>query len=210
MDRLPGKYFFAALVTLFACLPASARAEGEITGVFGGLAGGDFNALMEGDFVTSFENAPLYGVRLGWFGYPLALEGSLVGSPSGVAGDFFDGQAGLDTRVIYAEANLLLIPIPGPVSPFATAGMGLHSFDFDVAVDVAGNLKTDVRKLGFNWGGGVKANIQRLSLRFDIRDHVTTLGLDDFGLGLIGDLLQLDVGETIHNVEVSFGVGLRF
>jgi hypothetical protein len=40
---------------------------------------------------------------------------------------------------------------------------------------------------------------------------VTTFGFDDLGLGIIGELIGL--GETearLHNVELSFGVGIRF
>ena len=120
----------------------------------------------------------------------------------------------MDTRVTYLDANLLLIILPTAVSPFVTGGVGLQTFDFqgDIApvalFDV--NLVT-VNKFGFNFGGGIKANIQRVTLRLDIRDHLTTFTQDDFGLlGEIAEIEGITFEETVHNVEVSFGVGIRF
>jgi hypothetical protein len=54
-------------------------------------------------------------------------------------------------------------------------------------------------------------NSSRISLRVDLRDHVTTFGLGDLGLGIIGDLIGLSNTESrLHNVELSFGLGIRF
>ena len=60
-------------------------------------------------------------------------------------------------------------------------------------------------------GGGLKINVGRAAFRMDIRDHVTTLGVSDFGLGIVGDILGLATADArVHNVELSFGVGIRF
>ena len=54
-------------------------------------------------------------------------------------------------------------------------------------------------------------NVSRVALRVDIRDHITTIGLNDFGLGIIGDIIGLASRDArVHNVELSFGVGIRF
>ncbi len=201
------------LVTLLAATPSFAG-DGEITGFIGGLLGGDLNALEAGDVVSSFQNGLVYGVRGGWYGHPLAVEGSFAYAPSGLTGDVEDDVFTVDTRVTYLDANLLLIILPTAVSPFVTGGVGLQTFDFqgDIApvalFDV--NLVT-VRKFGFHFGGGIKANIQRVTLRLDIRDHLTTFTQDDFGLlGEIAEIAGITFEETVHNVEVSFGVGIRF
>ena len=52
---------------------------------------------------------------------------------------------------------------------------------------------------------------ERLALRFDIRDHVTTVGLGDLGLDDLGPIFGLSSSEVrVHNVELSFGIGIRF
>ena len=54
-------------------------------------------------------------------------------------------------------------------------------------------------------------NASKLVLRFDVRDHVTTFGLNDFGLGILGSIVGLDSADArIHNVEISLGLGIRF
>ena len=201
------------LVALLVATPSFAG-EGEITGFIGGLLGGDLNALERGDITSPFQNGLVYGVRGGWYGHPLAVEGSFAYAPSGLTGEVEDDVFTVDTRVTYLDANLLLIILPTAVSPFVTGGVGLQTFDFqgDIApvalFDV--NLAT-VNKFGFNFGGSIKANIQRVTLRLDIRDHLTIFTQDDFGLlGEIGEIAGITFEETVHNVEVSFGVGIRF
>jgi opacity protein-like surface antigen len=102
---------------------------------------------------------------------------------------------------------VVIVILPGPVSPFVTAGLGLHYLNFNVADLVS----FDRSKLGYNFGGGLKVNASRVSFRLDLRDHVTTFGFDDLGLGIIGDLIGLSDSEArLHNVELSFGLGIRF
>jgi len=169
---------------VFSAPPAQAF-QGEISFVIGALVGGDFNALISADDIsltTNFKNAPLYGARLGWFGYPLGIEGSLVYSPSGLSGSLQDSFLTIDTRVIYLEANVVLVILPGPVSPYVTGGLGLHSFDFKAKVAQIDEIFSlgDVNKLGYNFGGGLKFNLSRISIRAEVRDHITSFKLDDF------------------------------
>lgn len=188
---------------------AEARAEGAAFFVFGANVGGNVNVLTDDgvDLATAFENSPLFGVRVGSYGFPVGFEGSLVYSPSALVGGVFDGAIDATTNILYTEANLLLIVLPGPISPFVTAGAGIHYLDFNIA-DLATTSRT---KFGWNVGGGLKLNFERVGVRFDVRDHVTTLGLSDFGLGSLGGALGLSTTDArIHNVEVSVGVGIRF
>ncbi|MGH9462784.1 MAG: hypothetical protein ACRD1X_16330 [Vicinamibacteria bacterium] len=203
----------AALV-LFAVMTARpTMAGGEATFFVGGLLGGDINALDRGDVVSSFKNGAIYGGRAGWFGYPFAVEGSFGYSPNGLSAVVEDELLEVDTRVTYIDANALLIILPFAVSPFVTGGYGLQSFDFHGDIQPIGadvNLAT-VNKFGFNFGGGVKGNIGRVTVRADVRDHVTKFEETDFGIaGALAELLGIQFEETVHNVEVSFGVGVRF
>jgi len=57
----------------------------------------------------------------------------------------------------------------------------------------------------------VKGNIGRVTIRADVRDHLTKFQETDFGIaGAIAEFLGIQFEETVHNVEVSFGVGVRF
>lgn len=205
----------ATLALAFAALHAPpASAQVELAGVFGGMVGGEIEAVLEGDLALeeSFENSPVFGGRLGWYGWPVGLEASVVYTPSGLSASAFEGLAELDTNILYAEANVLLIPIPGPISPFATAGVGVHRFEFDFGgvLNVLDPVfQPEVTKLGWNFGGGLKANIGPISLRGDVRDHVTAFGPDDL-VGNVALLLGVEEDLRLHNVEVSFGIGIRF
>jgi hypothetical protein len=138
----------------------------------------------------------------------LGVEGGYLSSPSGLRGEALGGLVDVDTRVNYLEANALLFILRRNVSPFVTGGAGLHRLRFSI-IDLV-NTPT-IKKFGYNFGGGVKADINRVSIRFDVRDHVTPLNADDFGtLGVIAEILGLDLDQTLHNLELSFGIGIRF
>ena len=205
----------ALVFVVFSAPPAQAF-QGEISFVIGALVGGDFEALISADDISltaNFKNAPLYGARLGWFGYPLGIEGSLVYSPSGLSGSLQDSFLTIDTRVIYLEANVVLVILPGPVSPYVTGGLGLHSFDFKAKVAQIDEIFSlgDVNKLGYNFGGGLKFNLSRISIRAEVRDHITSFKLDDFLFDpAIGELLGIYADQTLHNLELSGSVGIRF
>ena len=185
------------------------HAERALT-VFGGAnIGGDLSLLTDGgnlDLATSIKNSPIFGMRVGSYGFPIGFEGSLTYSPSALIGGIND-QLDIKTNILYVEANALVIILPGPIAPFVTGGIGVHYLNFDLA-DLTTTSQT---KFGWNLGGGLKINVARVAFRVDVRDHITTLGLSDFGLGIIGDILGLaSTDARVHNVELSFGVGIRF
>ena len=196
---------FAAPVmagALLLALPSVSHAEGEVIGVIGGLIGGDLKNVLSGNASVkgAFDNGPLYGVRAGWMARFFGVEGSYVTSPSGVNLELPNAGPGVNARVSYLEANALWIMIPGPVSPFLTGGVGLHNYDFDTA--------EDLKKMGYNLGGGIKINIKALALRGEVRDHITPFGKGDFR---IGDIISATTGgDTLHNLEISGGIGVRF
>lgn len=207
LRRFGFQWIRALVLTSLSASPA--LAEGEATFFIGGLLGGDINALERGDIVSSFTNGVVYGGRLGWAGYPLGVEGSFAYSPTGLNAVVEDDLFEVDTRVIYADVNLNVIILPTRVSPFVTAGAGLQSFDFTGEVQPIGiRLGIEkINKFGFNFGAGVKGNINRVVLRVDVRDHVTKFTEDDIA---ILELIGIQFEQTVHNVEVSFGVGVRF
>lgn len=195
-------------VTLMVCgslaaMPSASFAEGELTGVIGGMLGGDLNNILRGDISIegAFDNGPLYGGRLGWVSRFFGIEGSFVASSSGISLTLPGIEEGINGSVYFAEGSVLVIPIPGPISPFFTAGAGWHSYSFDDADE-------RIEKFGWTWGGGLKINIKALTIRADIRDHVTPLDSDDFDISPIGAELLED--QRIHNVEISAGIGFRF
>ena len=195
------------LVVLFFST-ADASAEGEVTGVIGGLLGGSFKVATDLSTETSFDNAVLYGFRGGWVGGHIGVEGSYVRSSTGLRGEAFEGLLNVETPTSYIEGNVLLLFLKGNVSPFLTGGVGLHRIKFEFN-NILGS--PDIDKLGYNFGGGVKANINRVTIRFDVRDHLTPLRAGDFGvLGSIAEIFGLDLDQNLHNLEVSFGVGVRF
>jgi len=204
------KKLLAAAAVVSLSIAGKAGAEGEVTFLFGASISGDITVLDDLDVnqvETAVKNSPLFGLRLGSYGFPFGIEGSLVYSPSGLTGGAFEDLIEANASILYTEANVLVIILPGPVAPFVTAGLGLHYLSFNIADLVS----FDRSKLGYNFGGGVKINASRVSFRVDLRDHVTTFGFDDLGLGIIGDLIGLSNAETrLHNLELSFGLGIRF
>lgn len=185
-----------------------AQADGEIGFFVGALTGGDLNLLADQNFdlQASFKNGTAFGARVGAYGWPFAFEGSLTYSPSNITVNIADEVPEVAGDVLLTEANLLVLILPGPVQPFVTGGIGMHFFNFAFA-DLA---RLDKAKFGYNFGGGIKFNVSRISIRADVRDHITSFGLDDFGLGGIGEILGVTESSRVHNVELSFGVGIRF
>jgi opacity protein-like surface antigen len=180
----------------------------EVSFFIGGLVGGDIGTLLTDGFSLSstLENGRTYGGRVGYYTFPFGVEGSFAYSNSGLGftAGINDIDVTLGARVMYFEANALLIIIPGPVQPFVTAGGGMHSYEFH---DLAG---IDVMKLGWNFGGGLKINIKRVTLRADVRDHITSISAADLNIDQeLADLLDIGT-QKLHNVEISFGFGVRF
>jgi len=191
-------------------IPSVGLAKGEITGVIGGLIGGDLNNVLAGNASIggAFDNGPLYGVRIGWIIPLFGLEASYVYSPSGVSLSVPNANVGVNGKVHYFEGNALWIIIPGPVSPFVTAGAGLHWYELDITGANASPDAGELKKLGFNFGGGIKINIKAITIRGEVRDHLTKIGPGDFNFSSVGSEIFED--QRLHNVEISGGVGFRF
>lgn len=189
-----------AAVLAVALVPTQVHAQStEVTFSIGALLGDDIalDLGIIGDAKAKFDNSPIYGGRIGWYGFPLGVEASVMYSPTGITVDpvFLTPDS---VTLLYAEANVLLIILPGPVAPFVTGGVGAHRVNFDFAV---GSL--DETAFGWNWGGGLKAKIGPIAVRGDLRDHVSKFESTDV-LALLG------VSNTFHNWEASVGIGVAF
>jgi hypothetical protein len=202
----------ASMICGVLATPAASFAQVEVTGVIGGMLGGDLDNIRLGTSTieSAYENGPLYGARVGWVGRFIGVEGSFVGSPSGVKISLPNRAVAVDGKVSFLEANALFVPIPGPISPFARGGLGMHSYQLDLNVSSVTVSGEPIRKLGYNFGGGIKINIGHFTVRGEVVDHLTTIGPDDFDFREILEALGFNDNQQLHNVEISAGIGIRF
>ena len=68
-----------------------------------------------------------------------------------------------DTRVISGTLNGVLALLPGPIKPYLIGGIGYYD------TEITGNDNT--RKLGYNYGAGVKFGLTRTSIFIEGRMH---------------------------------------
>ena len=152
---------FSTFILLAAYLvtPAAARAEAEATFVVGGLLGGSFVELTQGDFSleSTFENGTLFGGRLGWYGFPLGVEGSFIYSGSGLTVDIIDDLR-VDAKVMYGELNALLIILPGPIPPIAVMDFILSAVS--IAWEVSTRITAGIAARSFSDTGTIPHLLQ--------------------------------------------------
>lgn len=197
--------FGAALLIAVAGLvltPGQAAAASKLTFVLGALIGDELSDVTgaPGSIGEDFQNAPVYGARLGWDAYPFALEGSLVLSP-GAVNTVAGGE--LEARLIYAEADLQILLFPGPLSPFVAAGIGLHNIKLEVGDEPSETV------VGYIIGGGIRAGFGALGVRVDLRDHITPMQAAELDADFV-EALGLSGDRTLHNVELSAGLTISF
>ncbi len=199
MVVLAGLMLVVALATVLT--PAAARAQNtEATFVIGALLGDDVSLDLGiiDEAQAKFENSPIYGGRVGWYGFPLGVEASVLYSSGGIeiTPSYLKPE---NVSLLYAEVNALLIIIPGPIAPFATGGIGAHRLHLGFG-DTGSLTET---AFGWNWGGGVKARLGPVAIRADLRDHVSKFESDTI-LALLGTT------NTFHNWEASVSLGVAF
>jgi len=187
-------------VLAVAWVPAPAHAQNtEVTFAIGALLGDDVTLDLGiiGDARAKFDNSPIYGGRVGWYGFPLGIEASVMYSPTGLTIEptYLTPDS---VSILYAEVNALLIILPGPVAPFVTGGVGAHRINFDYDI---GSLSETA--FGWNWGGGLKVKIGPIAVRGDLRDHISKFESSDV-LTLLGST------SSFHNWEASVSIGVAF
>lgn len=145
----------------------------------------------------------IFGARLGSYGRLLGFEFGVEYSNGGLNWSAFDGLLTTEARAVYTDGNVVVSFLPGMVRPFVTGGVGVHYFALN---DIAGEGEY---KFGWNVGAGVRVVRGRFVFRGEVRDHVTRLDSNSFGLGL-EEIIAIDESFTVHNVGLSAGIGVRF
>ena len=199
--HLPAGFLLITMVTLL--IPAPATAGPEVTFVLGAMIGdslADVLQLRPGNLTEGFENAPIFGGRVGWSAFPFALEGSLLYSPSAIS---IANIGSINANLVYAEAEVQILILPGPVAPFLGAGLGIHSIQAKI-----GNLPRETM-LGYVFGGGLKAAFGSLGLRVDLKDHITPLDVTQLSPQFL-QVIGIVENTNLHNIEFSGGVTIRF
>lgn len=189
--------------TVTLLIPTPAAAGPEATFVLGAMIGDSLRDVLQvrpATLTEGFENAPIFGGRLGWSAFPFALEGSLVYSPSAIN---VNGVGSFNANIVYAEIEAQILILPGPVSPFLGAGIGIHSIQLQVG---ANPRETTI---GYVFGGGLRAAIGTLGLRVDIKDHITPLEITELD-PTFAEVIGVAVSTNVHNVEFSGGVTIKF
>jgi hypothetical protein len=197
---LPG---FLLILALSSLIPAPAHAGPEVTFVLGAMIGDSLADVLQvrpSTLTEGFENAPIFGGRVGWSAFPFALEGSLLYSPSAIS---IANAGSLDASLIYAEAELQILILPGPIAPYLGAGIGIHSLQLDIPAVPRETM------VGYVFGGGLKVAIGSLGLRIDLKDHVTPLKVTELSPEFL-QVIGIAQNTNAHNVELSGGLTIRF
>lgn len=183
--------------------PAPAAAGPEVTFVLGAMIGdslGDVLQVRPSSLTEGFDDAPIFGARVGWSAFPFALEGSLLYSPSAIS---IGNLGNLDADVVYAEVELQLIILPGPIAPYLGGGIGIHS------IQLGGDSVPRETTTGYVFGGGLKAAFGSLGLRVDLKDHITPLQFEQLSPEFL-QVVGIAEDTNVHNIEFSAGVTIRF
>lgn len=157
------KFLGTAAGVCLALAAAAAPAQGQVA--FGLAAGAtapsgslnDRSNLGYNGLVTLQLAVPLF---------PLQFRADLQYNSFG--GKDFIGAAnsalkGADARVISGTANAVLNLMPGPIKPYLIGGIGYYDTKF------AGTAAT--RKVGYNYGAGVKFGLTGASIFVEARLH---------------------------------------
>jgi hypothetical protein len=184
-------------------VPQPAAAQ-EVSFVIGALIGDSFSDVLGvtnlPSIAESFNNAPLFGGRVGVSAFPFAAEGGIIYSPSAIN---LTGGSSFDAKLIYAEAELQIIIFPGPIQPFLGGGIGLHHIRLQVGTTPNETV------LGYVLGGGLKLAFGSVGARVDLKDHITPLKVADLDPEF-RQTLFLATDQTLHNIELSGGITIRF
>ena len=151
----------AGLGLAFVVVAAPAEAQFAV-----GLAGG---ATIPSGSLNDRQNLGYNGLatlQLGVPAFPLQFRADLQYNSFG--GKSFTNalnQAieGADARVISGSVNAVFALLPGPVKPYLIGGVGYYDTKFD------GSEST--RKVGYNYGGGVKFGLTGASIFVEARMH---------------------------------------
>jgi opacity protein-like surface antigen len=181
-----------AVIVAVLSIPSTAAAQGESGGWF---ASPFIGATFGGDATRS---APVYGAAAGWLGHRLGLEGEVADAP-----DFFEPTGFLThRRVTTVMGNVLYLFRTDGARPYVGGGAGLVWPHLAEAGDLA---VLDVKKFGFNVGGGIIGTISdHAGVRGDVR-YVRTAGTSDSDANPFGvDLSKFEFWRVSAGLVVTF------
>jgi opacity protein-like surface antigen len=159
MPNLRTAFAGVGLVIAVAAAPANAQ-------LAFGLAGGATTPSGSLDDRQNLGYNGLATLQLGLPMLPFQLRADL--QYNGFGGKNFGGAVNnafnnADTRVISGSINGVLNLLPGPIKPYVIGGIGYYD------TQLQGTEST--RKVGYNYGGGVKFGLTGASLFVEARMH---------------------------------------
>ena len=194
-------------------LAAPANPQALEMGISGGYGSqnGDGLSVLRGinpdsgtELVESFSLSN--GVRIGgrmafnpraFFGHEVSYSyqhGGLNLVTSNEQGNPMESDLGaVRAHNMYYNAVLHALPSGSPVRPFATGGGGFTSFFLPGISTLSGGGDT---KFGYNYGGGIKFNLFKYGVRFDVRNHVTGKPFGRYLPNVEGKLNNLEISVT--------------
>ena len=196
-------FSFLLISTVALLIPEPAAAGPELTFTLGAMIGDSLTDVLQirpQNLSEGFTNAPIFGGRVGWSAFPFALEGSLLYSPSAIN---IANLGSISANLVYAEAEVQILLLPGPVAPFIGGGIGIHSMQLTTL-----NIPRETM-LGYVFGGGLKVALGTLGLRVDLKDHITPLDVTKLGSQFL-QIVGIAESTNVHNVEFSGGITIKF
>ncbi len=194
---------FLLISTVTLLIPEPAAAGPELTFTLGAMIGDSLTDVLQirpQNLSEGFTNAPIFGGRVGWSAFPFALEGSLLYSPSAIN---IANLGSISANLVYAEAEVQILILPGPVAPFIGGGIGIHSMQLTTL-----NIPRETM-LGYVFGGGLKVAVGTLGLRVDLKDHITPLDVTKLSSQFL-QIVGIAENTNVHNVEFSGGITIKF
>lgn len=162
------------------------------------------NAETGTELIESFSLSD--GIRIGgrmafnprrFFGHEVSYSyqhGGLNLLTSGAGANPDEQEVGtVRAHNMYYNAVLHALPTGSPVRPFATGGGGFSSFFLPGVSTFSGGGDT---KFGYNYGGGLKFNLYKYGVRFDVRNHVTGKPFGRYLPNVEGKLNNLEISVT--------------
>jgi hypothetical protein len=136
---------FGVALTL-AAVAAPAQAQFSI-----GLAGGGTTASGSINNRQDMGYNGLVAVQAGIPLFPFKIRADLHYNSFGgssFTNAFSQATTGSDSRVISGSINAVMNLLPGPVKPYLIGGVGYYDTEF--------SINSDNRRMGYNYGAGVK------------------------------------------------------
>ncbi|MCY4596112.1 MAG: outer membrane beta-barrel protein [Bryobacterales bacterium] len=204
-------YRFLTCCIFGVLLAAPAKPQSLEMGISGGFGSQNGDNLSVSEFFDADSGLPATGsvsisdgVRIGgrMAFNPRAFFGHEVSYAYQHGGlEIFEGSEGTNETITYVVRahhmyyNFVVhaLPTGTTVRPFATGGGGFSSFFPPGASTFSGGGDT---KFGYNYGGGIKFNLFKYGVRFDVRNHITGKPFGRYFPGVEGKLNNLEISVT--------------